>query len=363
MNEEHRDAEEVLMVIKRATMFADPIMKISAIGVAKMIQFLARMVKEKIIDKRDFKSFENFVKRTDGDFDVINIPVEQTGENMKRFGEHNDAIKEFEGLREQGVHFYEMPDLNMHGNSSLNNQRAGRGLMTPGEIKRMDRKKCLIFMEGQYPIMDWKNLPFNTAAWKESEKLAGKNGYKHPVRVVYNPETMTYRTILHKKEFQTLDKEDVEFYKQAEKTDKSIKVLEINEEDFLYLNFDSVPKPTEEELIEKIEKSRKEMQQSQESEKELEEQQIEEEKTQEENVPNFGTEENQPDKEESEEWDLSGTINQCIIRYASRLDENQINEILLGLENGLTDKQVKAYFTLPANKMSQYRRAYQFGQK
>ena len=29
MNEEYRDAEEVLMVIKKATMFADPIMKIA----------------------------------------------------------------------------------------------------------------------------------------------------------------------------------------------------------------------------------------------------------------------------------------------------------------------------------------------
>ena len=29
-------------------------------------------------------------------------------------------------------------------------------------------------IKAKYPIMDWKNLPFNTAVWKESEKLAGK---------------------------------------------------------------------------------------------------------------------------------------------------------------------------------------------
>ena len=125
--------------------------------------------------------------------------------------------------------------------------------MTPGEVKRMDRKKCLIFMEGQYPIMDWKNLPFDTAVWKESKRLAGKTGYKHPVRVVYNPKTMTYRTIRNKQDFQVLDKKDVEFYKEAEKTDRSIKVCEINEEDFLYLNFDTNPTPTEEELIQMFE--------------------------------------------------------------------------------------------------------------
>lgn len=64
--------------------------------------------------------------------------------------------------------------------------------------------------------------------------------------------------------------------------------------------------------------------------------------------------------ENPEKWDLSGSVNQCILRYAARLNEDQINEILLGLENGLTEKQVKTYFILPADKMKQYRRAYEF---
>lgn len=250
----------------------------------------------------------------------------------------------------------------VHGNSSLNNQRAGRGLMTPGEVKRMSRKDCLIFMEGQYPIRDRKNFPFNTPIWKESKKLAGKNGYKHPVRVVYNPRTMTYRTIRNKQDFQVIDKKDVAFYKEVEKTDKSIKVCEINEEDFLYLNFDVDPKPTEEELIQLFEKSKKDTG-LQERAIEMEEQLMQENRS---NVPNFGTEEEttEVDEEEQKEekWDLSGTINQCIQRYAAQLTEEQINEILLGLENGLTEEEVKSYFTFPVEKMNQYRRAYQFTQ-
>lgn len=245
----------------------------------------------------------------------------------------------------------------VHGNSSLNNQRAGRGLMTPGEVKRMDRKKCLIFMEGQYPIMDWKNLPFDTAVWKESKRLAGKTGYKHPVRVVYNPKTMTYRTIRNKQDFQVLDKKDVEFYKEAEKTDRSIKVCEINEEDFLYLNFDTNPTPTEEELIQMFEQSKKDTG-LQEKAIEMEEQSTQDNISV---VPNFGTEGVVEEKQE-DEWDLSGTINQCIQRYAERLTEDQLNEILLGLENGLTEEEVKSYFTFPVEKMNQYRRAYQFMQ-
>ena len=34
-----------------------------------------------------------------------------------------------------------------------------------------------------------------------------------------------------------------------------------------------------------------------------------------------------------------------------------MNEILLGLEEGLTDEQVKSYFKLPADQMKQHRLA------
>ena len=111
MNEEYRDVEEVLMVIKKATMFADPIMKISTKGLAKIVQFLARMVKEKIIDKREFKDFQNFAKRTEGNFDVFNIPIDQTGDDIKL-----EDIEEFADLKKKGVRFYEMPDLNKADN-------------------------------------------------------------------------------------------------------------------------------------------------------------------------------------------------------------------------------------------------------
>ena len=207
-----------------------------------------------------------------------------------------------------------------HGSSSLNNQRAGRGLMTPGEVKRLDRKKCLIFMEGQYPILDWKNLPFETPEWKESERLAGKEGYKHPVRVVYNPKTMTYRTIRNESKFQAIDKKDVAFYKEAEKTDNSIKVCEVNEEEFLYLNFNVEPKPTEEELIQMLIQNRNEMEESKEKPE-----------SNNSKVPKFGTNKKNTDTKQ-DEWNLSGSIEQCIIRYASRLNVEQINQILLGLE-------------------------------
>lgn len=99
-----------------------------------------------------------------------------------------------------------------------------------------------------------------------------------------------------------------------------------------------------------LEKARKEMPGLEKEENSSEAQLIEDSRFNEErvNVPNFGT--------QKEEWDLSGTIEQCIIRYASKLDGDQMNEILLGLEEGLTDEQVKSYFKLPADQMKPYRR-------
>ena len=238
----------------------------------------------------------------------------------------------------------------MHGNSNRNNAKAGRGLMTPGEVKRMNRKYCIIFLEGQYPIYDRKAIPFNTPRWKESERLAGKEGYKHPVKVVYNEKTMTYKTLQPKSDIQFLDKSELEFYKEAEKTDPRIKLFEVNEEDFLYLNFNKPPRLTEEEIIELAQKVKAGSEGSQE------------------NVPKSGTnggKRNESAKEvlQKQEWDLSGTLNECILRYADKLSEPQLNEILLGMEARLTEKQVKSYFMLPAEQMSQYRRAYQFSRK
>ena len=181
MTEEYRDTEEVLMIIRKATMFVDPIMKISARGLAKMIQFFARMAKEKIIDKREFKDFQDFVKRTDGEFDVINIPVE----HKMGFGENASVVREFADLKENGVRFYEMPDLNMEDNyvqiavsredkelfsawytRYLDNRMSNGGVKTAESLKAFTDGKTSIFsvpLEGKEDIFrdDFATLKIN----------------------------------------------------------------------------------------------------------------------------------------------------------------------------------------------------------
>lgn len=238
----------------------------------------------------------------------------------------------------------------VHGNANIQNRRAGRTLMTPGEVKRMPRKDCILFLEGQYPIYDRKNLPFDTKQWKESERLAGSEGYKHPVRVIYDEKSMSYRTITSRSSIQFLSKEDVEFYKEAEKTNDSIKVFEMTEEDFLYLNWRSEPPMTDAEISAIFEQA--EMQRASGREEELPDDVIRESTLQEKTLKNT-----------SKRWNLSGNIYECLKRYSDQLSPEQINEIIQGLEDGLTEKQVKSYFELPAEKMSQYRRAYMLGRR
>lgn len=240
------------------------------------------------------------------------------------------------------------------GNASINNDKMGRTLMTPAEVKRMPRKDCIIFLEGQYPIYDHKNLPFQTKRWKEAERLAGKDGYKHPVRVVFDEKTMSYRTIESKTPIKFLSREEVEFYKRAEKKDKSIRVFEMDEDDFLYLNWRTDPPMTEDEIEAVFQQAKAQIKVPPNGEmpadvlffSEKEENQIKRIKT---------------DGRDREGWNLKGSIHDCIRRYADRLSNEQMNEILKGLEAGLTEKQIKSYFGLPADKMSQYRRAYMFG--
>lgn len=179
-------------------------------------------------------------------------------------------------------------------------------------------------------------------------KLNENGGYTHPVKVFWDEETLTYHTIKERKRLQILSKEEAEQYKKMAEIDKSIKVIELEEQDFLYLDFGEQPKPTEEELAADFRKL---------LQKEL---QTEELDLPEDVAALKETEEqlNELEQRDKSDWDLSGTLLECIERYADQLTDEEMNEILLGMEAGLTEKQVKKYFCLPVKKMEQYRRVY-----
>ena len=98
MEDLSRNTDEVIMQIHNVFRYADPVLRLTTIGAVKLIQFLARMAKEKQISQVEIEDFGKFLKATDGKYDIMNIPA--TDKEMLR--------EEMDNL---GIRFSIMPDL------------------------------------------------------------------------------------------------------------------------------------------------------------------------------------------------------------------------------------------------------------
>jgi type IV secretion system protein VirD4 len=68
--------------------------------------------------------------------------------------------------------------------------------------------------------------------------------------------------------------------------------------------------------------------------------------------------------ENAEDWDLSGSISDCIKRNADRLSAEEMAVILKSLEDGLTDRQIRHLITLQnPEKMERYRKIFAAGNR
>ena len=92
------NTDEVIMQIHNLFRYTDPIFRLTTIGTVKLIQFLARMAKEKQISQIEVEDFAGFLKATDGKYDIMNIPAV----------DKDTLVQEMDNL---GVRFSIMPDL------------------------------------------------------------------------------------------------------------------------------------------------------------------------------------------------------------------------------------------------------------
>lgn len=213
-----------------------------------------------------------------------------------------------------------------NGSSNMNFDRQARELMTSEEISRMPDHDCIIFIQGERPVYDKK---FRTQDMKEF-KAAMKMGDYVPDVKIKKTEEGEYITIKPEGQIIPLNKESVEFYKGQAQNNQNIKVFEITEDEFLNMDFsDNVPEISAEMLNDLVRNRQLDFSEEYAGEPDL-----------------------QP-------WDLSGTIFECINRYYNRLSAEQKEEILLGLEAGLSEDDVKEYFTLNVEDMRIHRRVKQ----
>lgn len=84
-------------------------------------------------------------------------------------------------------------------NRSNNYQKTGRELMTPAEVKNMDKHNCIVFLEDERPIFDRKSLPWEgNPLFKHAMQLnkeSGVGGYIVEPKSMIDPHSGEYITI------------------------------------------------------------------------------------------------------------------------------------------------------------------------
>lgn len=195
--------------------------------------------------------------------------------------------------------------------SGLRYDRAGRELITPAEVARMPRNKCIILLEAQAPLMDTKYRPFKEKVFLYAKSLGA---YERPEKKKSTGSSM-----------EVLTEKGVEHYRKMAVEGETVKIFRMEEEEFLEQDFsqkeDGYVDFAE---IQEIMSRRRIQEAVQETKKKIPEEL----------------------KEKSIlEW----------IRAYSLTDE-QIEEIIKGMEEGLNKEQIQEYFFLPAEEMSRVRR-------
>ena len=99
MDDTSRNTNEILMHVSNLFRFADPVFRLTAVGTVKLIQFFARMAKEKMLSSIELDNFGDFLKATDGKYDIMNIPAV----------DRDQLLGEMKTLN---IHYTIMPDLN-----------------------------------------------------------------------------------------------------------------------------------------------------------------------------------------------------------------------------------------------------------
>ena len=92
-------SREVVMAISNAARYMDPFFKLSAMGTILLLQYFARMVKERKLKETEFTDFQKFLRMTEGKYDIMNvpeIPEKQLSEELNTLGIHYMILPDLE---------------------------------------------------------------------------------------------------------------------------------------------------------------------------------------------------------------------------------------------------------------------------
>lgn len=229
-----------------------------------------------------------------------------------------------------------------NGGGSLNFDRMQRALMSPEEVGRMSKNKCLIFLEGHQPMIDTKYRPFEDDNYKKAMSLGI---YEHPVNVKKRKDGRWETVKGASKVIFANERMKERFIEKTEAAGSKNMVFELTEDEFCSIRFPDLEAANASEIIFK---ELKELENSQMEKRFL--QKLEQEQREKQRMEN-GVQKTQ----KQEERDMKGSISDMVERYADQLTDAQLEEIVLGIKNGLQEDDVKSYFFLPAENMRQIR--------
>lgn len=111
------------------------------------------------------------------------------------------------------------------GSSSRNYDVLGRELFTPDEVRKLDNKKCIVFIRGFNPIMDNKFIPFGHPMFNQTADGKGKP-YVHEIN--------THSTLIGKP-YEILPPKALAYYEQRKEAGENVYIDSIKYEQLMLL--------------------------------------------------------------------------------------------------------------------------------
>lgn len=238
-------------------------------------------------------------------------------------------------------------------NKSTNYQKTGRELMTPAEIKNMDKHYCIVFLEDERPIYDRKSLPWeDNPLYKQAMQLneeSGVGGYIVEPKSMVDPHTGEYVTIQN--------------YINIEETDElpeGVTPIDIYDDKFLHMNFASKELSDDEvnEELKRLYALKKSLTQKENKRKATEKSRKAVSSDVTDSVTNDKRNIRTDKMDSSISYNVPTSIEDGIMQYFGTMDRGQRKLIQMAIENNMPELLIRKMFVMQYDTMKQFYDSY-----
>lgn len=258
---------------------------------------------------------------------------------------------------------FDVQSDNMHmgsnGHVAYNWNQAGRELMLPDEVKNLPPTELIVFIKSSKPIKDTKAIPFDYEAYEYTapnklkepyREMLSLGKYEHPVYTVYDEEHFHYITVQREEPMQIVtNQKDIVALQEAAKKNPSIYTYNVNEDDLLYLSWGE-PEYTQESVEAMYNQAMEDGKFQKERMKGL----IVLQNVDGTDVPNFGTN----ISTNKSGWDKYSSLKSLLAAHWDDLSLPEQEEICLGIDEGLTEEQLRMIMLCSLTEMANLRQMF-----